>query len=127
MGGRGSFINVFSGDFAFKEGGQTYFSIGSIGDNIKVLERPGTSVKAPEYSHTKNRVYVIMQKGELKHIAFYNESHELIKSIDFMHQHNGIQPHVHFDILHQGNVSLPSLEDQSIIRQVDNWISSHKK
>ena len=49
--------------FAFKEGGQTYFSVGMIGDNIKVLERPGTSVKAPEYSHTENRIYAIMQKG----------------------------------------------------------------
>lgn len=127
MGGRGSFVNVHSGDFAFKEGGQTYFSIGSIGDSIKVLERPGTSVKAPEYSHTENRVYVIMQKGELKHIAFYNEKHELIKSIDFRHQHNGMQPHVHFDVYHQGEVSLPSFEDQNVISKVNDWISSHKK
>ena len=56
MGGRGSFVNANSGNFAFREGGQTYFSIGTIDDNIKVLERPGMSVKAPEMSHTENRI-----------------------------------------------------------------------
>lgn len=68
---------------------------GMIGDNIKVLECPGTSVKESEYSHTENRIYAIMQKGELKHIAFYNDKHELVKSIDFQHYHDGIKLHVH--------------------------------
>ena len=47
----------------------------SIDDNIKVLERPNKSVKAPEMSHTENRIYAILQKGELKHIAFYDDKH----------------------------------------------------
>ena len=127
MGGRGSFINVNSGDFAFVEGGQTYFTIGMIDDNIKVLERPGKSVKAPEYSHTENRIYVIMQKGELKHIAFYNDKHELVKSIDFLHYHNGKKPHVHYDVYHDGQVTSPSSEDQQIISQVQDWLKSRKK
>lgn len=115
MGGRGSFVNVNSGNFAFREDGQTYFAIGMIGDNIKVLERPGTSVKAPEYSHTENRIYAVMQKGELKHIAFYNDKHELTKSIDFLHSHDGKQPHVHYDVYHKGKVTSPTSEDQKII------------
>ncbi len=127
MGGRGSFINVNSNNFAFKESGQTYFAIGMIGDNIKVLERPGFSVKAPEYSHTENRIYAIMQKGELKHIAFYNDKHELIRSIDFLHYHDGKKPHVHHDIYHNCQVTLTTIADQKIIDQVNHWLNSQKK
>ena len=126
MGGRGSFVDVNSGNFAFKEGGQTYFAIGMIDDNIKVLERPRFSVKAPEMSHTENRIYAIMQKGELKHIAFYNEKHELVKSIDFMHSHDGIQPHVHYDVHHKGTVTKPSDSDKVVIDKVNNWIRTRK-
>ena len=126
MGGRGSFINVDAGNFAFKEGGQTYFSIGMIDDNIKVLERPGTSVKAPEMSHTENRIYAIMQKGELKHIAFYNEKHELVKSIDLRHSHDGLQPHVHYDIQHKGAVTAPNDSDKIIIDKVNSWLKAHR-
>ena len=92
MSGRGSFVNVNSGNFAFRDDGQTYFSIGMIDDNIKVLERPNNSVKAPEMSHTENRIYAVLQKGELKHIAFYDEKHQLVKSIDFLHSHDGNNP-----------------------------------
>ena len=126
MGGRGSFVNVNSGNFAFKEGGQTYFSVGMIGDNIKVLERPGTSVKAPEYSHTENRIYAIMQKGELKHIAFYNEKHELVKSIDFQHYHDGMKPHVHHDVYHEGAVTPMTASEQHVYEQVVNWIKTNR-
>lgn len=126
MGGRGSFVNVNSGNFVFKEGGQTYFSIGMIGDNIKVLERPGTSVKAPEYSHTENRIYVIMQKGELKHIAFYNDKHELVKSIDFQHYHDGMKPHVHHDVYHKGAVTSMTPGEQRVYEQVASWLKTNK-
>lgn len=123
MGGRGSFIDVDNNDFAFREGGQTYFSVGTIGNNIKILERPRYSVKAPEYSHTENRIYVILQNGKLKHIAFYNEKHELIKSIDFMHQHDNLQPHVHHDVNHvEGTVSKPNSEEQNVINLVNQWL-----
>lgn len=126
MGGRGSFVSVNSGNFAFREGGQTYFSIATIGDNIKILERPNHSVKAPEYSHTDNRIYAILQKGELKHIAFYNEKHELIKSIDFLHYHDNKKPHVHYDVYHEGNVTSPTIDDESIISQVRKWLETRK-
>lgn len=127
MGGRGSFVDANSGNFAFREGGQTYFSIGTIDDSIKVLERPGTSVKAPEMSHTENRIHAVMQKGELKHIAFYDDKHQLIKSIDFMHSHDGKNPHVHYDVNHKGLVTLPSSSDKVVIDKVNNWLKSHKR
>lgn len=131
MGGRGSFVDVNSGNFAFREGGQTYFAIGMIDDNIKVLERPGTSVKAPEMSHTENRIYAVIQKGELKHLAFYDENHNQIKSIDFGHKHgwNNEKPHVHFNLQHIKNEpgTKPSKDDWVIINKVNNWLKEHKK
>lgn len=130
MGGRGSFVNVNTGNFAFVDGGQTYFDIGTIGDNIKILERPGKSVKAPEVSHTENRVYAIVQKGELKHIAFYDKNHNQVKSIDFMHEHgwNHEKPHVHFNLQHIKNEAgtRPSKNDWEIINQVNSWLKKNK-
>ena len=125
MGGRGSFINADSGNFAFREGGQTYFAIGSIGDEIKVLERRGTSVKAPEISHSANRIYAIIQKGELKHIAFYNENHDQVKCIDFQHSHGEIKPHVHHDLYHKGVVTEMNDDEKNIFNLVSNWVQTY--
>lgn len=60
------------------------------------------SVKAPEYSHTKNRVYAIVQQGMLKHVAFYDENHNQMKIIDLLHAHGSqkLQPHIHYHIDH---------------------------
>ena len=48
------------------------------------------TVKAPEYSHTANRSYAIVQNGKLKHLTFYDETHSQVVSIDLMHQHHGL-------------------------------------
>ena len=72
MGGRGSFINVDTNDFRFVENGKTFSKVGEI-DNIHILVRDKKySVKAPEYSHTENRIYAIIQDGKIKHISFYD-------------------------------------------------------
>jgi len=129
MGGRGSFVDVNTGNFAFRDGGQTYFSLGMIGDNIKVLEKHGGSVKAPEYSHTENRIYAIIQDGKLKHLAFYDENHNQIKSIDFEHEHgfDRVKPHVHFNMQHIKNEAgtPPSSSDSFIINQVKEWMNNN--
>lgn len=99
MGSRGAFVNVDLGNFNFIEQGQTYHSIGII-DDVKVLVKDTGSVKAPDYSHTKNRIYAIVQKGRLKHLTWYDENHKQSVSIDFLHSHNGIQPHKHLYLDH---------------------------
>lgn len=100
MGGRGAFINVNKQDFTFVEGGQTYHSIGEV-DGVKVLVREkGNSVKAPDYSHTANRTYAIIQNGKLKHLTWYDENHNQSVSIDFGHAHNGVIPHKHYNLDH---------------------------
>ncbi|MDO4178272.1 MAG: hypothetical protein Q4D21_03685 [Phascolarctobacterium sp.] len=99
MGSRGSFINVDIGDFKFKDGGKTFISIGE-SYGVKVLVRPNGSVKAPEFSHTACRIYAIVQNGALKHLCFYDDAHSQVKSIDFLHSHNGLKPHVHYELNH---------------------------
>lgn len=77
------------GNFHFKEGGQNYHSVGEV-DEIQVIIQDSGSVKAPEYSHTANRSYAIVQNGKLKHLTFYDETHSQVVSIDLMHQHHGL-------------------------------------
>lgn len=100
MGSRGAFQNVEMGDFTFTENGKSYSSVGTV-DNVKVLIKTTQgSVKAPEFSHTENRMYAIIQNGELKHLTYYDENHKQARSIDFGHRHNGVQPHVHIYLNH---------------------------
>ena len=125
MGGRGSFVDANAGNFAFREGGQTYFAIGSIGDEIKILEKKGESVGAPVYSHSANRVYAIIQNRELKYLAFYDKNHKQVKCIDFGHEHgwNHVKPHVHFNLQHISEPGTsPSLEDMVLANKVQVWI-----
>lgn len=107
MGGRGSYIDTVV--FDFREGGQTFetnekasIDISQISPNIRVIGKINekASVAAPEISHTSNRIYVVMQNEMIKHIAFYNEKHEQVKVIDFGHYHDGIRPHIHYNLNH---------------------------
>ena len=122
MGGRGSFVNVSSGDFNFVLNGQQYVSLGMV-DNVKIIEkvRGNTkSVSAPVYSHTPGRIYATVKRGELKYLSFYDENHHQVKIIDFDHAHGGVKPHVHFNMDHSRNspgVS-PSASDWTIINKI---------
>lgn len=99
MGSRGAFVNIDGKNFDFVEHGQTYHSIGEV-DGVKILVRDFGSVKAPDYSHTENRVYAIIQNGALKHLTWYDENHNQSTSIDFLHPHKGVQPHKHLYLDH---------------------------
>ena len=128
MGGRGSFINVDTNDFRFVENGKTFSKVGEI-DNIHILVRDKKySVKAPEYSHTENRIYAIIQDGKIKHISFYDENHKQVRVIDFGHEHgfNHVKPHVHENMQHIKNEggTPPSKSDLEIIEKVNKWMRS---
>lgn len=99
MGSRSSFKDVSAKDLRFTEGGKTYRSVGEI-DGIKILIKEKGSVKAPEFSHTKNRIYGIVQNGALKHLAFYDENNRQSAVIDLQHKHGGLQPHKHLYLEH---------------------------
>ena len=122
MGSRGAFVDVNKGNFTFIDGGQRYFSLGTLsGDsNVKILEQPFGSVKAPEYSHTSDRVYAIIQKGRLKHIAFYDEKHNQSKVIDLTHEHgvNRLKPHIHYNIDHSDEGIAIDDSDRKLIQKI---------
>lgn len=105
MGSRGAFVDVNIGDFRFKDGGQNYFSIGTLSSdpNVKVLIQGEGSVKAPEFSHTEGRVYAIVQDGKLKHLTYYDANHKQHISVDLLHPHGGVKPHIHVDLNHDPN------------------------
>ncbi len=121
MGSRGAFVDINKGDFSFKENGKIYENIGEV-EGVKVIINPHGPVKAPEYSHSPNRIYAVIQKGELKHLAFYDENHKQIKCIDFGHKHgtNKIKPHIHFDMIHNPNEpgTPPSMSDWELINEI---------
>lgn len=123
MGSRGAFISVDRGDFNFVENGKRYETIGQM-DNIQVLSM-GTArnVKAPEYSHSANRIYVILKDKKIKHISFYDGDHKQIKVIDFEHYHYGLKPHVHYMLDHTDKGIPLSKEDLDLIEKIKRRLS----
>lgn len=117
MGGRGAFVSVEGGDFNFVEGGQVYRTIGVI-DNIKVLVQEKGAVKAPEFSHSENSIYAIVQKGALKHLAFYDKEHNQSVSIDLMHSHYGLQPHKHLYLNHKDKGIDITSQEMDMIKKI---------
>lgn len=116
MGSRGAFVDVNSGNFSFKEGGQHYKAIGILSDNpnVKVIVQDSSNVKAPEFSHTAGRIYAVVKDGELKHLAYYDENHKQAVSIDLAHAHHGVQPHRHVYMSHNGSdPGVPPTADES--------------
>lgn len=117
MGSRGAFENVDLGYFSFKEDGQNYHTIGEV-DGIQVIIQDSGSVKAPEYSHTANRIYATIQNGKLKHLSFYDENHKQVVSIDLLHQHHGLMPHKHLNLDHSDSGIPITVDDEKMIRKV---------
>lgn len=102
MGSRGAFVDVKKENFNFVENGQHYMSLGTLSSNpnVSILIQTSNNVKAPEYSHTPNRIYAIVKNGHLKHLAYYDNMHKQAVSIDFAHAHKGIKPHRHVYLSH---------------------------
>lgn len=102
MGSRGSFVDVSSGNYSFTDNGQNYYSLGTLSSdsNVKVLVQNSGSVKAPEFSHTAERIYATTQDGVLKHLTYYDANHKQAISIDLTIPHNGMLPHKHLYLDH---------------------------
>ena len=122
MGSRGAFVNASIGDFRFNMGTgknqQTFKTIGEIDGVQIIVQDKGQSVKAPDYSHTANRTYAVIQDGKLKHLSFYDENHNLVRVIDFGHEHDENNPHVHYDKEHKLASGVPTDEDWKIIKKI---------
>lgn len=122
MGSRGAFVNVNKGEFSFADGGQHYKSLGSLSSNpnVKVIMQDSNAVKAPEYSHTAGRIYAVVKNGELKHLAYYDDTHKQSVSIDLSHEHKGVKPHRHVYLCHNKNASgiPPTAEETDLIKKI---------
>ena len=122
MGSRGAFVDVSSGNFSFVEGGQHYKSLGvlSSNSNVKIIMQDSNAVKAPEFSHTAGRIYAVVKNGELKHLAYYDEDHKQAVSIDFSHDHKGVQPHRHVYLSHNKTDPgvPPTAKETALIRKI---------
>ncbi len=122
MGSRGSFVDVDKGDFSFKVDGQHYKSVGALSSNpnVKVIIQDSSNVKAPEFSHSPNRIYAIVKDGILKHLAFYDINHAQDVAIDLRHSHRGVQPHRHVRMNHsKKEPGVPPTEDElKLIEQI---------
>lgn len=124
MGGRGAFINVNLGDFTFVEGGQIYHAVG-FEDGIKYLiqENGHTGQKVPDYSHSSDRIYVLLSKGQVKSIGIY-ENHIKVKSIDLTHTHyeptlgKRLDWHYHTDLEHKAPVHELSKADIDLVNKI---------
>ena len=117
MGSRGAFIDINKGNFTFTENGQRYETIGQI-DGIQILHQPFGSVKAPEFSHSANRIYALIQDRKLKHISFYDENHKQVKVIDLEHYHCGLKPHIHYNINHSDKCISLTDDDYKLINKI---------
>lgn len=122
MGSRGAFVDVNTGDFTFKAGGQHYKSIGvlSTNPNVKVIVQDSSNVKAPEFSHTPGRIYAVVKDGALKHLAYYDEEHKQAVSIDLAHAHNGVHVHRHVYMSHNKNDPgvPPTAAEKKLIKKI---------
>jgi hypothetical protein len=118
MGSRGAFVDVNINDFTFRLGGQNYFSLGTLSsnENVKVLVQTSGAVKAPEYSHTENRIYAIIQKGILKHVTYYDKDHNQAISIDLTIPHDHILPHKHIYLDHKTAYPISEAESKLIAK-----------
>ena len=92
-------------------------SIGGF-DNVKILVKESGSVKAPEFSHTADRIYAIIQNGALKHLTYYDENHKQAVSIDLLHSHHGVQPHKHLYLDHSDTGIAISAEERNMINKI---------
>lgn len=122
MGSRGAFVDVSTGNFSFKAGGQHYKTIGilSTNTNVKIIVQDTSNVKAPELSHTPGRIYAVVKDGNLKHLAYYDENHRQAVSIDLAHPHKGVQPHRHVYMSHNKNDPgvPPTPSEKKLISQI---------
>lgn len=119
MGSRGAFVDINIGDFTFIEGKQQYHTVGEL-ENVKVLIQTSGAVKAPDFSHTPNRVYAVVQGGKLKHVTYYDASHKQAVSIDLQHEHGGVKPHRHTYMSHNKNDLgvPPTPSEQTLINKI---------
>lgn len=135
MGGRGAssglaFYRDRTGKFV--EYGTEYETVLQDG-NVKFVKmrNPNDSVRVPEETRTKGRIYVTVGKrGEIKCVTRYDEDGRKCLQIDLTHAHTSggvrIQPHSHDTYNHAEGRPLNKTEKNLLKRILKIWRASHE-
>ena len=91
MGGRGASSGTSKLGNRY---GSQYRSVYQSG-NIKFVEKNSRQSETLMETMTKGRVYVHVEKGELKSIVYFDTAGKRTKQIDLSHAHEGLSPHIH--------------------------------
>lgn len=99
MGGRGasSGMSKFGNPY-----GSQYHALLTVG-NIKFVEKNGRGSETLMETMTPGRVYVHVEKSELKSIVYFDTENKRAKQIDLDHVHKGMKPHIHHGYFHNEN------------------------
>ena len=126
MGSRGSYI---------KAGGFTEYKYKTImrynNNRFVILKDATKSVKSPEMSNSKWAVYVTLAKsGDIRSVSFYNGSRRKYKQIDFLHEHDGISPHVHHidplsKDMRSGKTTALTSKEKTKVTSIFNFYKNH--
>lgn len=135
MGGRGASSGLAlyrdrTGKFV--EYGTEYKTVLQDG-NVKFVQmrNPNDSVRVPEETRTKGRIYVTVGKrGELKCITRYDEDGRKCIQIDLTHAHTSggvrIQPHSHDTYNHAEGRPLNKAEERLLKHILNVWRDHHE-
>lgn len=130
MGGRGasSGMGLYRDRYGkFVEYGTEYDTILQDG-NIKFVKmhNPNDSVRVPEETRTKERIYVTIGKNsDLKSITRYDEDGKKVLQIDLSHAHTSggvrLQPHSHDGYNHAEGRPLTKVEERLVKNILKTW------
>ena len=125
MGGRGTNLDVHA-YLRKSEAEQTseFTGLGLYG-NIKFLKSNSKSSTTPIFSHTPNRVYVVIgKKGGIKDIGIYGPDHTNRYVIHMADSKFG--PHEHKGLKHAGHDPI-SRSHKNLINHVEKLYNEHRK
>lgn len=103
MGGRGARSGMSKHGNPY---GSQYHSLLTSG-NIKFVEKNSRDSETLMETMTPGRVYVHVEKGELKSVVYFDKENKRVKQIDLDHPHRPLfkDAHVHHGYFHNENDS----------------------
>ena len=128
MGGRGSSSGVSKYGNTY---GSQYHSLLTVG-NLKLVEKNNKQAETLMETMTRGRVYVLVDKGKVKSIYYFDKHNKRSKQID-MADHYGKSPHVHHGFEHNeyspnnGPVGLTPKEKKMVDRVLKLWENNKRK
>lgn len=122
MGGRGASSGTSRAGNPY---GSQYRSLLTAG-NVKYVAKNSKSSETLMETMTHGRVYAIVDRGEVKSIAYFDNENKRSKQIDLA-DHHGISPHTHVGYLHNENspngkpIHLSAEERSMVDKVLSDW------